>query len=91
MALSRSPIELAETVRVIEGLQNDMSLLFLNAHQIPLRLELIPGTGRLMKRPNTCLCRTYFLTNDLKKGITLFEVGLYHIQKRLILIGGNDV
>jgi hypothetical protein len=88
MALSRSPIELADKASAIISLRSVLSILFLECISIPLGLGPIPRFGRITKRPNTCLHhKDIFLINDLKQGIFPYvEMVSVTFRDKLILM-----
>jgi hypothetical protein len=88
MALSRSPIELADKASAIISLRNVLSILFLERISNPIKVRSYSTRWTDHERPDTCQHhKDIFLINDLKQGISPC-LGVFPVtfKDKLILI-----
>ena len=91
MAQSRSPIQLPKKVSVFKGLQNAMSILFLERTSTPIKARSSSMLWKDHEKAVYVSVSQVSFINDLKKGI-LSNWGrfLSHSSQKLILEGEND-
>lgn len=86
MALSRSPIELADKASAIVSLRSVLSILFLERISNTIRARSYSTFWMDHERPDTCLHRKdIFLMNDLNQGISSC-LGMFPVKFRDKLI-----
>jgi hypothetical protein len=82
MAQSRSPIKLAKQVSAIVGLQNAMSILFLERTSTPIKARSHSMLWKDHEKAVYMSVSQVFFINDLKTKSLLFGSGFYPIQTK---------
>lgn len=82
MAQSRSPIKLAKQVSAIVGLQNAMSILFLERTSTPIKARSHSMLWKDHEKAVYMSVLQVFFINDLKTNPLLFGRGFYPIQTK---------